>query len=80
MSKDNHRSVVLLEAHRQFAQAKRLGLEWDWPRAMRFAHHKIIGKRKTIEARMLEIRQQIEELAFEPGPYGRRKTTAQDER
>lgn len=74
MSKDNHRSVVLREAHRQFAQAKRLGLGWDLPRAMRFAHHKISGKRTSIEAQMREIRLSIEELAFEPGPYGRRKS------
>jgi len=47
---------------------------------MRFAHHKVAGKRTSIEAQMQEIRRSIEALAFEPGPYGRRKTFAQGAR
>lgn len=75
MIKDQTCRAVLHEAHKQYAQAKRLGLGWDWPQAMRFAHHKIAGKRSSVELQMQEIRRSIEAMAFEPGPYGRRKNS-----
>lgn len=74
IGKHNHSRAVLYEAHRQFAQAKRLGLGWDWPHAMRFAHAKIAGKRASVQSQMGEIRRSIEAMAVKPGTYGRRSS------
>lgn len=74
MNPSTRKNEIMREAHRQFAQSQRIGLGWDWPHAMRFAHAKIAGKRASVDAQMQEIRRSIEALAFEPGPYGRRKS------
>ncbi len=65
--------AVLLEAHRQFAQAKRLGLGWDWPHAMRFAHAKIAGLRSTIKAQMAKIVAGVSSHEFKTSRYGLQK-------
>lgn len=73
MIRSNPKTDIMLEAHRQFAQSLRLGLGWDWPRAMRFAHHKIAGKRTSIEAQMAKIAASVRSYEFSPGRYGHKK-------
>lgn len=64
------RAAVMREAHKQWRQSKRLGLEWDWSRCLRFAWHKAKGK-KEIEDRRFNLHQRKESTVVPGGLAGR---------